>query len=267
MPQFEEYSHATEKVPFVFRKDIIRTPNHYTKISNWHEDIEIEYFKEGEGLVVLDGEKFFVQAGDFIFVKSNEIHQLIPYNNVKYDCLIIDFNFCQKISFSQKIKNKFNNEDLSRLFSELEVLLKNSNNSLLTMKLYSNIINQLIVLDEQCVLSSEITEKANSSTQEIKNIIKYIRDNFFEKLTLDEIANKFFINKFILSRKFKKFTNTTIIEYINMYRCKIAAEKILNGASVSSAAYSCGYENLSYFIKTFKRYYNCTPNRLKRQKI
>lgn len=267
MPRFEEYTYTVKNIPFVLRTDLIRTPLSYAKVSNWHEDIELEYFKEGEGVVLLDGKEYFVQAGDFIFVRSNVIHQLIPHSNIKYSCLIVDSAFCQNIGFSQNVTAHFHNAELSALFSQLETFHANSDDPCIVMKLRCNLLNQFIILNERCVSTMEKPTIGTSlATQKTKEAILYIRKNFSEKLTLDKIASELFISKFLLSRRFKEITHTTVIEYINNYRCKIAAEKILNGASVSEAAFSCGYENMSYFTKTFKKYFNCAPSQLKHTK-
>ncbi len=262
MPTFEEYD--VGKVPFVLKKDLIRTPLFYTNDSNWHEDIELEYFKEGTGTVLLDGKEYFVRAGDFIFVKSNTIHHLIPQSNVKYSCLIVNRHFCQSVQFSQSVLPHFSCAELGELFLQTERIYENNDDPRMIMKLYDALFKQLILLNER-YLSTEKESTINEAlaTKRTKKAVLYIRENFAEKLTLEKIANELFISKFLLSREFKKIMHTTIIEYINAYRCKVAAEKIRTGAAVSEAAFSCGYENMSYFTKTFKKYFHRLPSQLK----
>ena len=60
--------------------------------------------------------------------------------------------------------------------------------------------------------------------EDIKNAIVYIRSNFEKKLSLDGIAQAVYVDKFQLSREFKKLTGKTVVEYINDYRCRRAAE-------------------------------------------
>ena len=49
-------------------------------------------------------------------------------------------------------------------------------------------------------------------------------------------------------------------EYINAIRCNYAKRMISGGMSVSEAAFSCGYRNLSYFSKTYKKYFKMLPS-------
>ncbi len=265
MPRFDEYTYETD-LPFLLKTDIVRTPVFYTKLANWHDDIELEYIKEGEGLLFLDGEKIFFHQGDFIFIPSNSIHHLIPSNKVTYSCLLIKKSFCQTLDFNQNISCQFNNKELTTLFLQLEALESTPNAPFVKMKKYHNLLNQLIILDERhCSVENN---RINTSTtqQKIQEVIIYIREHFSEKITLDKISKYVAMSKFDLSRKFKKTTNLTIIEFVNYYRCKIAASKIQNGISVSEAAFSCGFENMSYFTKTFKKYFHCLPSQQKQSK-
>ena len=57
------------------------------------------------------------------------------------------------------------------------------------------------------------------------------------------------MDKYTLSREFKKLTGMTIVQYINSYRCKKAAEYIASGTSVSEAANMCCFTNMSFFYE------------------
>jgi len=55
-------------------------------------------------------------------------------------------------------------------------------------------------------------------------------------------------------------TTKTPVEYLNSYRIEKASRKLLNtDMSVTSVAFSCGFNDLSYFIKTFKAIKGITP--------
>ena len=55
-------------------------------------------------------------------------------------------------------------------------------------------------------------------------------------------------------------TGRTPIEYLKIYRIEKASKKLLNtDEAVTDIAFSCGFNDLSYFIKTFKELKNITP--------
>ena len=63
-------------------------------------------------------------------------------------------------------------------------------------------------------------------------------------------------------RFFKSQVHMTLIEYINYYRIGAACDQLLSGSEpVSSIATGCGYSNISYFNRMFRKYMHCTPEK------
>ena len=104
---------------------------------------------------------------------------------------------------------------------------------------------------------------STASTKHVKKAVAFIRNHYTRSLTLDEIAEHVGINKFQLSREYKKITGTTLFDTINQLRCMMAKQLLANGASVTSAAVACGYENISYFTRIFKKVTGYTPSQYK----
>lgn len=263
MPRFDENIY-TNSYPFILMKDIVYSPTFYTQIPNWHDDIEIEYIKEGEAFCYIDGKKFLVQTGSFVFIPPNAIHQLIPTTNIKYSCLLINPQFFHLIEASENIASPFFDDELTEIFLQFESLVSALDSPHSKMKIYYNLLRQLIILNERHVSLQETMINNTSYQIKIKEAITYIRNHFSEKLTLDDIANQVYMSKFDFSRKFKEITNMTVIDFVNYYRCKIAASKIYEGFSVREAALSSGFENMSYFTKTFKKYFHHLPSQHKK---
>ena len=64
---------------------------------------------------------------------------------------------------------------------------------------------------------------------------------------------------------FKQMTDKTPFAYVNAYRIERACRKLLGtDLSVTEIAYSCGFNDLSYFIKTFKAEKGMTPRAFRR---
>jgi AraC-like DNA-binding protein len=94
----------------------------------------------------------------------------------------------------------------------------------------------------------------------VKAAIGYIRQSYDRKISLDELAKITYSDKYALCRNFKRLTGQTVVQYINLYRCQKAAEMITNGQTVAEAAHLCGFDNLSFFTKTFKHYMGALPS-------
>ena len=83
------------------------------------------------------------------------------------------------------------------------------------------------------------------------------------KTKIQKIAQENNISKSYLVHEFKRYTGKTVVEYINDLRCLNAQSLIKNGISVSTAGLSSGFDNLSYFSRTYKKYMSSLPSKEK----
>jgi AraC-like DNA-binding protein len=127
----------------------------------------------------------------------------------------------------------------------------------------SFVMEMLIYLyREYTVSESTLTNK--SKTEKIvliKKAIRYIQDNYQKNITVFDTAEYVGLSKYYFCHIFKEFTGITTVKYINILRCE-NAKKILKSGNyrVEEVAYLCGFENLSYFSKTYKKYMGCLPS-------
>ncbi|MGN0107004.1 MAG: AraC family transcriptional regulator [Hominilimicola sp.] len=96
----------------------------------------------------------------------------------------------------------------------------------------------------------------NKTVSEIK---EYINRHFTEGITLDELAGKFYMNKYYLCHIFKKETGLTIKEFINTRRIARAKQLLPEYGSVRELYLECGFNDYSTFYKTFKRFTGTSP--------
>ena len=87
----------------------------------------------------------------------------------------------------------------------------------------------------------------------LRSIYTFVDQNYHRKIELQEIAQVCNLSKEAFCRYFKKSTTYTFTEFLNRYRISQAKRLLLLGESVSEAAFSAGFESLSYFNRIFKR--------------
>jgi len=258
--RFEDYSKLNGSFPCVINANIKRTSTILSDVANWHTNIEIQHIASGEGFVILDNKKIPVSAGDVITVNSGQIHYTGTESEIVYDCIIVDDGFCRYLgidegySFANVIKSREAEEKLRRIVAHS----CGKKDALWQARLSLYLADSLIALAEQCANRQKAYCMKNG--EEIKKAILFIQYNFSDKLTLDKIAKHVLLDKFTLSRIFKKATNMTVFEYINSYRITVASSMIKSGKTVSEAAMLCGYNNLSFFTRTFKKHTGCLPS-------
>lgn len=234
---------------------------------NWHSNMELIFCISGEGEVKLNSESCYMHPGDVVVINSNVIHSTCTQGHFVYHCLIIDNSFCrangldiEHLQFQQFIQD----EDLAAAFLRLAENYADSNAQ---KELHQILEIRHDILGILCTLygkyQSQQGKKENfQATQRVKDVVTYIRQNLASSMTLEQLAELVDVSKFHLSREFKANTGLTVVEFINLCRCTEAKRMIEDGISVSEAAVVCGFENLSYFTRTFKKHFSVLPSSL-----
>ena len=101
----------------------------------------------------------------------------------------------------------------------------------------------------------------NKDFLRVAPILDYIRDHLAEPLTLDQIADRFFLSKHYLCRVFKAATGFSVMEYIIYSRVLRARQLLQEGVSVQRAGELSGFSDNSHFIRTFGHLTGLTPGR------
>jgi AraC-like DNA-binding protein len=95
----------------------------------------------------------------------------------------------------------------------------------------------------------------------INAIVDYIRNNYYQPLTVDAIARHFHYNPNYLSADFRRHTRIPMIRYIHRTRVEIAKNLLVNyGLRIKEIAFSCGYADEKYFMKIFRQTAGVTPS-------
>lgn len=262
---YELHTYEDPSFPFIFHQTTM-SPYYSDFLSHWHENIEILFVIQGEIIVMSDANIVTAKKDDIVLINSNNVHH-IHTNEIeaKYFCLIIDSKFCfeygldiEEITFQRLISDNFVKDKylaIKEEFATKRVLYKAAIKTL--------VMEMLVFLYREYVLS-ETTLTNKSKTEKIviiKKAIRYIQDNYHKNITVLDTAEYVGLSKYYFCHIFKEFTGVTMVKYINILRCENAKKMLQNGNyRVEEVAYLCGFDNLSYFSKTYKKYMGCSPS-------
>ena len=259
--KYEQHSLSSERQPYIFKRFSIH--NAMKDYTHWHENIEVIYILEGSGSVICNFKRFDVSSGEIFIINSENLHMVDSNNIIEYYYLIVDSDFLSsngipitEITFERTTNDK----ELTRRFLDI-VSISDSSCNFKEAKMKLAILHLIDRMLDFAVINTEENTSQPSNLANVKMAIKYIKENSNKKMTIDQISEASGLSKAYLSRKFKAITGFTIVNYINLVRCQNASKLIRSGKfKVNEAAIECGFDNMSYFTKTYKRFNGILPS-------
>lgn len=95
---------------------------------------------------------------------------------------------------------------------------------------------------------------------EISNIKGFLDENYSKKINLDDLSNKFYINKNYLNRIFKEKFGITITHYVSQVRITKSKELLrFTDKTIENIAIECGFDGANYYCRVFKKIEGITP--------
>ena len=250
---FEKHKSNDTNLPFIFHD------HHYPKLgaskNNWHENVELLCVLQGTLTVVINGQTFFAEPGDIAIVDKNAMHFFRATTEAHCFCLIIDHTFCvenhfdvDNIHFSPFVRDR----ELFELINRFEAIYSNSDHPHRLLELRASLLSIALFLCQRHCTVSETPHEETRLFNVIKQVIEFINAECHKQLTLDTLAKVAGINKDYLSRSFHKVTGYTVTAYINLSRCEKAKQLLKKtNKTIEAVAHECGFENVSYFSRTF----------------
>ena len=104
-------------------------------------------------------------------------------------------------------------------------------------------------------------EPRENADSVVYRILTYINEHYSEDLTLDFLANEFFLSKYHLSREFSRVVGTSVHRYIVQKRLIMARQLMAAGTSTSEVSQLCGFGDYSNFYRAFTGEYQISPRK------
>lgn len=261
MSSYEIHTFSKD-LPFIFHKDHLRKAGNDKCISNWHENLELIYCIEGKGTAVINSELVPIEKGSVLLINSGDIHYIrTETEEIIYYCVIISADFLREYDinvegycFRENVTDQRGVDFFRNMIKELE---KKEN--------FYHVIVRAECASYVAYLCRNYGygEKENYANNRIKRGMSYIREHFAEDLKVEEIADYAGFSRFYFSRQFKCITGMTVMKYVELLRCRYGKELLEEGTSVTKAALECGFSDVSYFTKVFKKQYGMLPSECK----
>ena len=272
---YENHVMSNPRLPFIFNVTTL-VPNGtpvWKGAGNWHENIEIIYIKSGSGFIVIGDRYIPASKGDIIPISSGRLHGMfVSECEMTYYYLIIDRNFflsnhfdSNNFVFDAPIRNEGFEDLLHRFKSYWDV--KSEAVPMRVQHLRSIALELSIGLCERYATYTKSPQGESNLLSCIKKAIGYIKVESNRSISLDEVSNFVGLSKYYFAREFRRITGLSFVTYLNYVRCEKAKELLLlENMSIGEVGRICGFDNQSYFTRTFKECTTYTPKDYRRMK-
>lgn len=244
---------------------------------HFHPEIELTFILNGSGTRFVGDSIARYEKKDLVLVGSNLPHQWISENIHlgQQEAIVIQFapsifeafpecneiidllkkasrglSFTHPPAFVMKSLNRFHTynpiQQIGKLMDLLQVLAQ--------QQFYTKLCSKTYALQAQKM----------QSPHKLKKVLNYILGNLNEKLTVSHMAEYTYMAPQSFCRWFKRNTGHSFITFLNTSRMEKATQLIKESdLSIKEIAYSCGFEHVSHFNRTFKRIKGIKPTSLR----
>ncbi|MEY4540644.1 MAG: hypothetical protein RLZZ306_2401 [Bacteroidota bacterium] len=275
---------ATTYKPFVVRKILL--PSFSTDF-HFHNECQLVYIVSGTGTRIIGDSVESYQEGDLAFVGPNVPHVWYSKtgDNQEEKMAISLALFINPETVAENLKPFIDTQTLAAFFEKsarginivgakreiISTILQESIHQKDVPLLTSFLKIVELLMDSKDIVwlsdASLLKTYSNNNQGRVAKLMQFIQDNFRTEITLEQAACVANLQMHSFCRFFKQLTHHTFSDFLNEVRigfaCKLLQQSDL---PITQVAFECGYSNISYFNRSFKKIHGVSPREY-RQKL
>jgi AraC-like DNA-binding protein len=250
--------------------------DYFPSLRHFHPEVEILLIVQGTGTRYVGDSVETFSPGDLVMIGPHVSHEWCSNKeDGSAEAIYILFN-------TEILGNDFWNLPESKIIlkiirqsgrgikltgktrNEVALLMKNIDSSygFSRITLLLTILEMIAFNGEYQYLASPVIQNTINDRDSLRlnKVYKYVIDNIHTEISLNKAASIACLSKSAFCRYFKKRANKTFIQFLNEIRVGQACRLLINeDHSITEICYTCGFNNISYFIRQFKKTTGFTP--------
>ncbi len=243
---------------------------------HWHDEFEIIYVRSGFLTVSISGESYIGKTGEAFVVSLGNLHLMgsqsgtVDYYTFLFPLKYISFRTDDMLD--EKLLEPLNSghlmicprvkdtaKELCEQLIEIYMAKKDESESKIATQVRTKIILLQFIL-EMWKKGFVIENDTSGRNTVEKEMVSYIQQNFTGKISLREFGEQFHLSEKYISRYFKEHFHITLSQYVTYLRLEHAKQLLQDtDIPVTDVAMQSGYQNVSYFIRSFQKAYAVSP--------
>ncbi len=259
-------------------------------LPHYHDNFEIIYVKHGNLIIRIGNESYRSDQKDIFFTNMFQVHSVdsVDGKNSELYAIVFDKSILDTINinnyyleyikpflegerwFPARISS--NNHLFDKLSLSLDLIISEFNSKEIAYELFIKTeVEKLFAIMIRFNIYFN-SENCNNITLENKKIInsmwKFIKVNYRNKITLDEIAQALNINKYYFCRLVKNLTGKSFTQLLNIHRVYHSKELLQEtNLPVTEISEICGFSNQSNFNRIYLKNIGNTPTETRKGKL
>lgn len=270
IPVYEKRGYLNEdfRLFFITGRGLPELDYHY------HEFHKILFLKDGKAGYSVEGRHYDLEKNDIVTVPSGSVHrpEVEPGSLYSRAVLYISPEFLKRQSTADtRLESCFpamGEGHVARLrgaeLAGVQSIFDGLEQAERSEDFGRDVICRGLILQLAVLLArwrmkpdNEIVGTANDG--KILEILEFINENISADLGIDALAERFYISKFHMMRRFRAETGYTIHGYVTNKRLLAARRMIAEGEPATSACYKCGFRDYSTFSRAYKKTFDDSP--------
>lgn len=249
----------------------------YQMDCHWHDEFELIHVRSGSLRVTIDGAEYRLYTGDTAFVAGGQAHAATPTDCV-YECTVFDpsmllrsgdacKSYIHRIQNGSVIVSPYFSADFAPVHEAIDRLFRTAfdharqPNVLLVFGALMDFFGYVFE-EKHYTESASALPRHSRHIRHLKDVLVFIERHYAEPVTLAELSKAAGMSPKYFCRFFRRMTRRSPIDYLNYYRVECACQQLLTTEkSVTEVALDCGFNDISYFIKTFRRHKGVSPGK------
>ena len=285
-----------KRIPGLRVSEAVRHHRFIMRSRHVHETIELHFILEGQRLMFVDRETYRLSPHSAIVVNHNLIHKtstapgfppdhhnfILQLDRSRFDQILRVAGLRGFEDFGERFNGvaTFNDSEwrlILAVISEFKAMCEEDKMGGTVSMEDAHAFLYLQTLELASIFAKarrrllqaelEVNQKAVPETvvktgvhQKVHEVALYLQTHIHESVSLEELAQRFFMSRSYLTRSFRNVTGFSVVEYMTYIRIQKAQQLLRESdRSITEIADLCGFGNITYFEKVFKTTTGHTP--------